>query len=245
MAGIFDEGGYGVPDEEAEDTASQVLSDLESNEDIDQKMSEVEKRLELASYYKLLLNNPLFDIDNDAAQSVQQEIRDFIRSRLEVLVGLKQDVKVIQSALPFDDKEVVALKSLAAKVMGKPSLLQEVKKPTLNKVSVPAAQPQSKTAVTPTKVQTVKAKPGPKPKAKPVPAVEEGVFKDKSGRVFKKTTTDDGKEVVLNVTKQQRGPDVLPMPSGMQMTMATEMNANRSLEAGGNALEGPLGNKGR
>ena len=52
-------------------------------------ISEIEKRLEVASHYRSLLNRPLFDKTNEATDQIQSEIRSFVQERLEVLLGME------------------------------------------------------------------------------------------------------------------------------------------------------------
>src|SRR5262249_21609094 len=53
-------------------------------------LSEVERRLEIASHYRLLLQDRLFESTSLAARQVEAEVRAFVKERLEILVGMRQ-----------------------------------------------------------------------------------------------------------------------------------------------------------
>jgi len=83
-------------------------------------------RLEQGNLYKMLLKHDLFegvDADPRAIANVQRELRSFIRERLEILVGLKPDPKIVpktvQVQLPFTDLEIQLLKEFLSKVTSK------------------------------------------------------------------------------------------------------------------------------
>ena len=82
-------------------------------------------RLEQGKLYQMLIEHDLFsdvEANQQAIDSVQKEMKDFITSRLEVLLGMRQDgdfsrsIEKVES--PFTDIEVEALKSLAKKLTG-------------------------------------------------------------------------------------------------------------------------------
>ena len=82
------------------------------------KMTEVERRLEMAYYYRLLLNDSLFvDANSEIAQVVESEIRQFVQERLEILLG----IRVVQpkAVEQFDRAEALVLKTLAKKLLTK------------------------------------------------------------------------------------------------------------------------------
>src|SRR5437016_108827 len=73
-------------DEMLEETPTPQMDTVEQ---IDEVMSEAEKRFEVAQYYKLLLRDSLFQNSSEAADIVEAEIRTFIKERLSVLLGVK------------------------------------------------------------------------------------------------------------------------------------------------------------
>lgn len=105
--------------------------------DLEDEMSEAEARLEVAGYYKLLLNQDLFDAEdqNNAAIQVQNEMRTFARQRLAALLGVPvkntglndEEIKRLR-VLIGDEKVVETIMVLAAKLLKKPQLLDDARK---------------------------------------------------------------------------------------------------------------------
>lgn len=193
-------------------SAAAVIKELDAPvASIDATMHEVEKRLEIASYYRLLLEDNLFTDASEAATKVNAEVRDFVRRRLEVLMGIRADKKEVEAQ--FSKEEVVALKAVAAKVMKQPVIVAP-KAPEIRK-----AEPTKPAQVV--KFEA-KRKPGrPKketPAAAPAPAApaakkEEGDIKvgtllDGKGNVikrnakFKRIVAPNGQEHDLEITEQ-------------------------------------------
>lgn len=101
------------------------------------KMTEVERRLEMAYYYRLLLNDSLFvDADSEIAQFVEGEIRSFVQERLEILLGIKHPQPKAEGFTPI---EVAILKKLTSK------LVQRAEEPEPE----PAPEPPRAPAVAP------------------------------------------------------------------------------------------------
>lgn len=153
----FDENEFA---DQPDDTAGEVLRDMEeslspeSNED--PELADVDLRLEVADYYRAILNHDFFSTESKAGEMVDREIRSFIRERLEVLLGLR-DPRQPQVVMPFEEDEIAALKALAAKVLQKPGLMKTEERPAVRKMPtpVPTAKPQARR---------------PKPQARKVPA---------------------------------------------------------------------------
>ena len=110
---------------EDKDTAEKVVEVSNINQQIS---DEVERRLEVAACYRLLLNESLFNDPSPTAKLVDDEIRGFIRSRLANLVG----VGAPTTDSTFTAEEVQALKLLAQKAI--PAFKKELPKPTLPSV---------------------------------------------------------------------------------------------------------------
>jgi hypothetical protein len=149
---------------------------VQEDERLDSQLSEVEKRLEKAQFYRALLTQDIFGVDNsEAAQAITTELRTFIRSRLAVLLGVVQDVPVqAKVQAQFDEDEAKILKQVARKLLKKPTLMEEKKEPTIRKTEPPKAPKvtlsQPKPQVKPM-VAKPALKPGPKPN-KPQPTDE-------------------------------------------------------------------------
>ena len=134
---------------------------------VDDLMNEAERRFEVAQYYKLLLQDNLFENKTEASERVEDEIRSFIRERLSVLLGIKQPKSINGEA--FTDEQVSVLRGLAdlgseatdvlAAVMGR--LAKKIDKKT--SVKPKEESPQLKQAKEPPK-PSLKRRDGPKPK---------------------------------------------------------------------------------
>lgn len=171
---------------EQADAALESLEGADSRGDNveDEELFDVDLRLETADYYRAILNHDFFDVQSQAAEIVDREVRAFIRERLEVLLGLRAPKEQEAAPSPFSDDEVQALKTIAAKVLGKPSLIA-ASAPVVKKMPtpVPAPKPQAKPILKPKpQARKVPAPPPapstkPKPKAKP-PVLAKAEAKD-------------------------------------------------------------------
>lgn len=179
--GLDDEVPADTDQEELDAAVDEVVSQVEDREteevSDDQYMLEVDSRLEVAHFYRLLLRNSLFSEASDASEVVERKVRGFIRSQLEELMGIRQPAKVVEERKPMpadvlNDDEVRALKMVASKLIRKPELAE------VKPVSAPATPPAPKLAPKPPAVKpamvatakpavvTAKAPPG---KKKPGP----------------------------------------------------------------------------
>jgi hypothetical protein len=137
----------------------------------DEEMSEVDWRLELAQYYRLLLTDSLFNNDSKAASIVEKEIRQFVRSRLGELIGVSVKAPEAERPSDFNQDQVAVLKLMADKVLKKPAILDKepVKKAeTKKEVKIKAEEPSIKKVAAPVaKRQPAKEQPAPKPTKAP------------------------------------------------------------------------------
>ena len=154
--------------------------EAEAQDDVDAEMAAVEERLAIAQYYRLLLNDTLFNDASAAASQVEKEVRAFVRSRLEVLMGVKPEKKAapVPVQLPFSTAQLEVLKKVADKVLDaearggfkptQPVAPVQAPPPTLNKVTPPQPSVRQQATV-----------PAPKPQAQParVPAAKPGLKK--------------------------------------------------------------------
>lgn len=164
--------------------------------DMDAQMAAVEERLAVAQYYRLLLNDSLFNDGSPAAQRVEKEIRKFVRGRLEVLMGVRPEIERQKAQDVFSDNEVVVLKQIAAKALemaqkAANAATAQPSAPTLKKVAAPEPEPPAPTKPAPPArpmlrkppTQVIKPQPGqrngppPRPQgarpAQPQPKVED------------------------------------------------------------------------
>lgn len=230
---------------DSEEAAEQVVQQLEQQEQeaaFDDQLSEVEQRLEIASYYRLLLNDHLFGDMTPAAVEVEKEVRGFIRNRLEVLLGIKQETAPAKDV--FTEAEVSALKTVASKILRKPELAEPVKAapppaPSLRQVAAPAAKAPpalKKTAPAPKQVVR-KAETASRPAPKPEPKKEAKANSEPeqvSGRIkkrYKQIVAPDGRTVEIDVTPQGTSPvsKPVPMPTGAQLTQLSNSQAHQQL----------------
>jgi ribosomal protein S8E len=254
---VMNNGGYDVVEEpqkpkqtkaEVASRAAVVIADLnETKAAIDSGLSEVEKRLELASYYRLLLEDSIFDNQSESAQKVNAEIRDFVRGRLEVLVGLRQEVTapvVVES--PFTPEEITALKAVADKVLKIPDIVKhEPAVPALKKVNAPTApakltKPEPRRGPGRPSQESTDVKPSTQPEptknahnstqAKPK-ALPEGIKESVDGRKFKRVTLPTGEEFDIEVTPQAKSKFAAPTPNKQQMEMISEIQANQAIQS--------------
>lgn len=98
----------------------------EETEDYSDMLTDARFRLEQGRLYEMVLNHDIFDgvdADKKAIKTVQNEIRKYAQERMEIMLGMKQEVdrenntnafEAFSQAFPFNGLEVEALKSLAA-----------------------------------------------------------------------------------------------------------------------------------
>lgn len=126
MAFSWEESEYADVDDEVSGNetdarADAVVSAIDNDDldDLDDQLEDVEKRLEVASLYRLLLKDRLFDLESPAARQVENRIRRFVKTELKVLLGLQAPANAVK--LPFTEDQLSALIHLADKVLGRSS----------------------------------------------------------------------------------------------------------------------------
>lgn len=240
---------FETDDDEVSQRADDLIRDMEPKPAPEEEgwdedyMGEVDKRMEITSYYRALLHGHLFDSDtSEAAQTVEKEVQHFVRRRLEVLLGMRSAVAPAPAQV-FSPDEIAALKMFAGKLLAKPEVLQtpaEKKtppEPTLKQVQAPPAaakpvrrapKPVQKPAlvsaptVRPTVAIRKEAPKPPVPAATPpaVPALPEAP-------VIRQTTRPDGVVVDIKAQRRQRPSTAVPFPT--DMASALERVAEKSL----------------
>jgi hypothetical protein len=257
----IDSGEFGPPDgaaeSEPEPTAVNTLvnalvekalaPDVTAEDTDENYMNEADKRLEIATYYRELTRAALFSNTSEASQLVEKEIRDFVRGRLEVLLGIKPENKptmVFKS--PFSEGEVATLKTLAGmnavelstlrmlldKVLTMNSPKVETKQdPTIRVAATPA--PRQAPSITPRQSPVApSAQPATAPPAAATPApepVRRGVGRPRKEPVMvEDPITHEMKELKVR-PGQVANPRALPMPTGAGLHAATMVAASRSV----------------
>lgn len=201
----------GAPTDYPEDSSeSEVLADyiIEDNSNTS-LVNEAVKRVEQANLYMTLINHSLFSVGSarpEIIQLVQAEIREFIASRLNVLLGITQ----AKQESSFDEDEVEALKSLASRVL-KRSTEAQPSQPRI--VQVSSAPVSRQPAVRPP--QPVKVKAAPQPQEQAAPQEQEEVSPDGEPRIQKRFV----KKAVSARVKPK------PMPSQNQMNASITAQA--------------------
>jgi hypothetical protein len=128
--GFFDELEYNEYDDSIDELAVELNQQAQANV----VLSEAVKRIEQAKLYETMLKHSLFGANSarpEIIAIVENEIKQYILSRLEILLGIKQQQpeKVTQQ---FSDEETEVLKLIAAKLINKDKPTSS--QPTLNQV---------------------------------------------------------------------------------------------------------------
>lgn len=246
------EDGYGVPEtfSSEEPTIIEELEESEHDEEDDDTgfEEEVENRLAIANCFRSLLENDLFASSDKITRFVERKVRRFVRTELEILLGMRQREEPKSHVSQFTDEEVAALKTLAAKVLSRsngggapvvqPVVLQAPPSPatlTVNKKnvapkSVVPNKTETKTA-TPKKTVRSKAKTSKEALKKESPE-KESPEKEAGGRdfaIFKATAIDETgkvveKDIKIDLKTQTKPPGYVP-PAAMSAIAQEQMYA--------------------
>ncbi len=209
MAGLLDEFARsfdsGEDEEQSPDAVAQAVVNTLDDDDIDEEMSEAEKRLSKAAYYKSIIKNGgvIEEDGTPQAAEVNAEAKTWARQKMAELLGVAKPVVAdVKIELPFTPNEITALKKLAGFALAKMGELPA--DPVVKKVEAPKAPTVKKVASQqPKKVERteLQGKPAPAARAKPQPGPNQTVAgkKTKPAKVVKDA---EGK------------PDYESMPSG-------------------------------
>jgi hypothetical protein len=184
-------------------------------------LEDVEKRLEIALYYRTLLSGSFFDNTSEASEIVENELKDFVRIRLRSLMGIKGNDVANSSIIssPFNDEETEALKRFASiidteeklltiqqlitKILSRPQLLKK-EAPTLRKETAILSQPVLKKKRGPNGHTELAKKPEkqekPTPVASPAPKVKLKVqpkFIEVDGQKYQLSYDKDKNEIYI------------------------------------------------
>lgn len=170
----------------------QVQSQMRAQQRVQQSaatpMDEIEYRLNLSTFYKAVLEQPLFGDDSGPfAATVEQEVRQFILGRLGDLLGTNKPKVEVRSQ--FTDTEAKALKLMAQRLITPSQHPKELRvadpeyraEPQIQPVVRPTVAPVKEPEIVPTKVSAPtlaravapKKKGRPSKQAAPVEKVEE------------------------------------------------------------------------
>jgi hypothetical protein len=191
-------------------------------------MTEIEKRLQMAISYRQLLDTRFLK-EGDVNDLIEDELKEFVRDRLEVLLGARP---AENPSVHFTAMEIVALKTLAKKVLEPKKELpvqKEVEEsppvamaPTPKKPSAPrkqikknAIKKESKPVVIETQEEPVEQ--------------SDNVFSE-NGRTYEWIEVD-GKPFAKDITKQVRASGAVPMPTASHMATISQQMAYQELAA--------------
>lgn len=185
---------------------------------VEKNVSPALLRLEQGKLYQMLIEHDLFaDVEAHpiAIENVQQELKDFITMRLEVMLGMRSEGEIVRRDPTFTNAEVDALKALAKKLMDPPKKVEEPKSGNLTPVGDKAKSLMLKqpTAIKP--AQPVKKPIAPKktistPAPKPKTESKEMSLEERNAMI------QDKKAVPESAIRA-------PMPSGDQMMQHYQM----------------------
>ncbi len=226
-----------LPDFDLDDQVEALSEELEQDEQATVVLGEAIKRIEQAKLYETLLKHRLFGADSarpEIINAVEKEIKAFILSRLEVLLGIRAESQAApaRAESPFSPEETEALRAIASKLLAKDKAVH-VTQPTLNTVRATTSP-----SVTPVSVKqpTVNRVGGSKPQAQP---------SKKPGRRPKSQNVSsvaiqrpDGTVVAVETDYSQAvNPNRPPaaMPSQAQIDQMNAAQAAANSGSGGNA----------
>jgi outer membrane biosynthesis protein TonB len=184
-------------------------------------LAEIEKRLQMAAAYRKLIDYKVLT-GTGVDDAVTDEVRDFAKGRLEVLLGVRADA---ESAAHFTTTEVLALKALARKLLEpkseqssdedveeSPVFVAPKKKVQKAPAPKPKAQKQQKVVVT-----------APPPEPEPEESEDDNVkysFEDAEvgdivveGHKRYEIIEIEGKKFPKDITKQAVASGRVPMPN--------------------------------
>lgn len=205
----------------------------------------IKQRLRLASYYEAILEQPLFDNQDQYSVAVETEIRQFIENRLAELLGTKRQP---EQGASFSDVEIRALKALAVRLLsaGTAPRSTNVPSPTAEVASseappepvVARMRPPAPPAVSAVAEQEEDAEPRvapvvrPKRKRRPVETEPEAT---EAARAEVTTTPPEA-------PRAPKAPPVrpIPMPTGSQMTAVSAAVASAVVEERAQSFEREL-----
>lgn len=229
----------------------------EESSDADDEYSEAEHRLAVAAYYRQLTRGGLFNDDSDEARQVDEEVRQFARERMDILIGIRAESPK-STELPFTDEQLSTLRQWAN------HLIERAAKPTVPVVRPMTPPPVAKPPIpVPAAVQPLAPpKAGRKPlvkketrplaskparkasgktevKAEPLVPDYEALKKSgepfvENGKKYKFVYVErpgGGKHVKMDVTEQVANPRAIPTPTPQQAEYLSAMHAGKTIDA--------------
>lgn len=205
-----------------DDIVSMLTGTLPEQAD-DSYLTDVDRRLEVAQYYRELLRSSLFSEQTTSGGIVEREIRLFIRERLEMLLAIKA-TQVTPAPSQFSEDEVHVLRILVKEVTKRDAFQSPEKQaapPTVKRAALPASKEVRRRS--PPAGPTMVAVPPPASKPEPSKAPNKRPRKlDSTPAITLKRTVvaNDGKDHEIEVQRIQRPSGALPFPSNMELATA-------------------------
>lgn len=241
-----------------EEIVEEIFEEEQMEESQNEILSEAEKRIEQANLYQALLKHDLFgpgSARQEIIDSVRKEFKTFILSRLEILLGIKQEQeKAVTVQSPFSDDEVNALKAIASRLVKKDPQ-QTASVPVVNQV--PTSQPvvTQKPVVNTINLEASQSSSQPKKIIKKTVIQRKAVNEQVQEQPVSKKARKKESQNLSPITGQDYSQVVAddpalrpkPMPSQAEMDMINarqaEMNSRSSSPVGGEAGTAGLGAK--
>lgn len=105
--------------QEYEEDPELDTSQESDEEDFSTVLSDARQRMEMGRLYEMIMDHDIFagaDADEKAIKRVTQQIRNFAKEQMEIMLGMRQEAPkggLAAADFPFNDLEVAALKDLA------------------------------------------------------------------------------------------------------------------------------------
>jgi len=185
-----------------------------------QILSDARLRLEQGRLYEILMTHNIFEgvqADQRAIKNVEREIKNFIKERLEIMLGIKSE-KPKQVEIGLDPEEIQILKGLVSKAKG--SVLGKVQ-PTEARpatVAAPVRSNKPNPIKAPQPAQNVRVTPK---RAKEAPPAEElpskkSVFEMNEDELLERSKRIHARQARLKA----RADGGIPMPNAAQEAMS-------------------------
>jgi hypothetical protein len=167
--GGIDISGAGFVSEDVGVVAEEFVANITRESNDTASMSEAERRLDLAGYYRQLIHGFAFESEEPGARQVEGELRAFAEGRLQVLLGIRPYDQPRAAAVKpqFTDEEATALRKFAAMTEAERKVLWALLATAARSKSVVGAPPIAPPKPQPAPVKIVAAQ----PQAKPVPGI--------------------------------------------------------------------------
>ena len=228
--------------------------------EIEDLMSEAEKRFSKAKYYETLIKEPIFENDaSDTAMEVAKEIQAFSRERLSVLLGIKA-ARVESDTSVFTKEEIQVLKQVAAKLLKKPELggLSQTN-PTLKKVAVqqkaapkvtlqekPTKQPALKQTKKPTETGELLQIPQADGTFRSYKKIFDGdreVYLGENGQKYELMTKETGEHYMKSLSRQAVSKTAKPVPPLSGDALASVASRHAEYAVRSNEIATKIANK--